>query len=155
MGCLVNVGLGSHIPLLLSQFRSASASALSAYAYEYDPSWLLRYDFNGNYWVRFTLDEGAVKMSTLTLLIQDDADVAQGVAILRGDVPVPQGTDTIQLFVAQYCQNRSRFNTPSTQRVCLQYPEGAESLHLRVFCFKEQHSTVALFWSAELVKLTH
>jgi hypothetical protein len=39
-------------------------------------------------------------MPTLMLLIQDEADVARGVAILRGDQPVPQGTDTIQLFVS-------------------------------------------------------
>ena len=36
---------------------------------------------------------------TLLLLIQDDADVARGAAILRGEEPVPEGIDTIQLFV--------------------------------------------------------
>ena len=37
---------------------------------------------------------------SLVLLIQDDEDVARGAAILRGEVPVPKGLETIQLFVA-------------------------------------------------------
>ena len=45
-------------------------------------------------------EEESAKMKTLLLKIQDDADVARGAAILRGEEPVPKGVDTIQLFVA-------------------------------------------------------
>ena len=39
-----------------------------------------------------------LKGKTLLLKIQDDADVARGVAILRGEASA-EGIDTIQLFV--------------------------------------------------------
>ena len=47
--------------------------------------------------------------STLLLLIQDGTDVARGAAILRGEVPVPPGLETIQLFVSM-CLLRTRMS---------------------------------------------
>lgn len=54
---------------------------------------------------------------TLLLLIQDDADVARGAALLRGELPVPPGLTTIQLLVQRLQTSYSETLTRNQQRV--------------------------------------